>query len=103
MADLISHPFRLSSTGGVVTRPEDSSEYYGELLAVMVGTTEGEREDVPLFGITDPTFGHLDEQQLESKVDIFGPPVQIVNVSITQVTETDQHVVIEFAVRQRTS
>lgn len=99
MANLISHPFRLGPTGAVVTRPEDSEDYYAELIAVMVGTVPGERDQVPLFGVNDPVFGSVfDPHQLVSKLAIFGPPVTITSVTTKQVSDTEQDVVIGFVV-----
>jgi hypothetical protein len=99
VADLISFPFRLSQTGSIVVHPEDSPEYYAELLAVLIGTVPGERTQVPLFGVSDPTFNQIDAHELTSKVNIFGPPVTIATVSTAQVSETEQDVLIEFGVR----
>ena len=96
MANLISHPFRLGPTGAVVTKPEDSPEYYAELLAVMIGTIPGEREQVPLFGVNDPTFGLVDPHELEAKVRTFGPPIAITDVSVKYVSDTEQDVFVAF-------
>lgn len=94
--NLISFPFRLGPNGSVVTRPDDSSDYYAELLATMVLTKPGERPQVPLYGLNDPTFAELDAQELSYKVDIFGPPVKVTKVSSQYVSAIQQDIRIEF-------
>lgn len=95
--NLISFPFRIGPNGAVVTRPDDSNEYYAELLAAMLLTKPGERPQVPLYGVNDPTFSEIDPQELVYKVDLFGPPVRIVNVTSRFVSETQQDIRVEFA------
>ena len=97
MSDLISYPFRIGPNGHVVTRPEDSIEYYEELLAILLLTKPGERPQVPLFGVNDPAFATIEEHELLAKIEIFGPPIRIINLDTTYVTETQQNVVAEFA------
>lgn len=94
--NLISFPFRLAPTGYVVTREQDDTAYYAELLGVLIATHEGERELTPTFGLTDPTFSDLDAQELAYKVDIFGPPVRLTTVTQEFVTETTVDVRVEF-------
>lgn len=97
MTDLISFPFRVGPNGAVVTRPDDSSEYYAELIGQMVLTIPGEREQAPLFGLNDPTFAELDAQEVIYKVDLFGPPVRIVGVTTKFTSDKQQEVLVEFA------
>lgn len=94
---LISFPFRIGLNGSVVTRPDDSSDYYAEQLAQMCLTKPGERPQVPLYGINDPTYHQIDAQELAYKVDLFGPPVRIVSVTSQYVSATEQDVRVEFA------
>lgn len=97
MAQLISFPFRVGPNGYVVTRDEDDSAYYAELLGVMIATQEGERELVPSFGMQDPTFTDLDAQELSMKVETFGPPVRITTVSEEYVGNNVVNVRVEFS------
>jgi hypothetical protein len=96
MPNLISFPFRVTPAGYVATLPDDSSEYYSDELGLLVGTTPGERELVPSYGLNDPTFAQVDENELAVKVAMFGPPVQITNVAHKWVSSTQQDVTIEF-------
>lgn len=94
---LMSFPFRLGPNGAVVVRPDDSTDYYAELIAQMCLTKPGERIQVPLFGVHDPTFSDIDAQEFGYKVAIFGPPVRITSVTTQFVSSTEQDVRIEFA------
>lgn len=96
MAYLISFPFRLAPTGYVVTREEDDPAYYAELLGVLIATKVGERDQVPTFGMADPTFTHLDGQELANKVELFGPPVRIQTVNEEYVGRNTVNVRVEF-------
>jgi hypothetical protein len=96
MADLIAFPFRVGANGSVVTREQDEPAYYAELLGVMIATRLGERELVPSYGMSDPTFTVLSAQELASKVELFGPPVRILSMVETFVTATEQDVRVEF-------
>lgn len=95
--NLISFPFRVAPSGSVVTRPDDSSTYYSELIATLVMTKPGERPQVPLYGLTDPTFDQVNAQELVYKVGLFGPPVSITSVKMNYVDDHTQDVVVEFA------
>jgi hypothetical protein len=96
MAELLSFPLRLGSNGAFVTRNEDDSAYYAELLGVLIATREGERPYTPTFGMRDPTFTKFDAQELAAKVELFGPPVRIVSVNEEAVSSTEVDVTVEF-------
>jgi hypothetical protein len=96
MTTLISFPFRLSPMGYVVTRPNDSTEYYAEELGCLVGTVPGERPLVPHYGLTDPTYNAVDGNEIAIKVGLFGPPVRIVEVVPRWVSASKQDVVIKY-------
>lgn len=97
MTDLISFPFRVGPNGAIVTRPDDSDDYYAELIGQMVLTTPGEREQAPLFGLSDPTFSEIDAQELIYKIGLFGPPVRVLGVTTKFVSDRHQDVLVEFA------
>lgn len=95
-ANLLSFPFRLNAIGSVAALADDSEEYYGEELAVLVSTVPGERKLVPTYGMTDPTFDQFDPAELELKVSLFGPPVRISNVVAAWTGAGQQDVIIEY-------
>jgi hypothetical protein len=101
MTSLISHPFRLGPTGSIVVHEQDSDDCYAELLAVMIGTRPGERDQVPQFGINDPTFSTIDPHELTSKLSVFGPPLQIQGITVQPISDTEQDIIVEFTVQQR--
>lgn len=96
MTNLIAFPFRLSAAGYVVTLPDDSDEYYGDELGLLVGTIPGEREMVPGYGLNDPVFANVDGNELAAKVAAYGPPIQIVGITERWVSADQQDVIIEF-------
>lgn len=93
---LISFPFRLAPNGSVVTRPDNTAEYYGEELAQMILTKAGERILVPSFGMDDPTFQFIDQQELSHKVTLFALPIRISGMTTRQVTDTTQEVLVSY-------
>lgn len=97
MPDLISYPFRLDPNGSVVVRPDDSTDYYAELIAALILTRPGERPQVPLFGLGDPTFTDFDAQELVYKVGLFGPPVAIASVRAKFRSASLQDILVQFA------
>jgi len=80
MARLISYPFRIASSGSVATT-EEGIDYFAEELAMLVKTIPGERELVPEYGISDPTFSDFSQIELLEKISMFGPPVKIEDAS----------------------
>jgi hypothetical protein len=96
MTFLMSFPMRLAPNGSMISLEQDDPAYYAELIGVVVATHEGERELVPTFGMRDPTFTTFDAQELAHKIDLFGPPVRIITVRETIVTDTTVDVTVEF-------
>lgn len=96
MANLLSFPMRLGPNGAFVTRDEDDAAYYAELIGVLTGTREGERLLCPMFGLSDPTFTDFDAQELAHKVELFGPPVRILSVTTTYVSDHEANVRVDF-------
>lgn len=93
---LMSFPFRLGPDGSVVTLPQNSSDYYAELIAALIQTKPGELKQAPLFGVNDPTFAQIDAAELVYKVGLFGPPAQIISVRAKFITDTRQDIQVEF-------
>lgn len=95
-AILISYPFRLASNGEVVIRPDSDDDYYAEELAGLVQTVPGERPLVPDYGIEDPTFNDWPEEELNAKIDMFGPPVDVEDLYIEFMQDGIADMVLQF-------
>lgn len=96
MADVLSHPFRLDSTGAVATVTEGSDEANAEAIAVLLLTRKGERDLVPGFGIADPTYAELDVAELNVALDDYGPPVTVTATAVEYPTDTTERVELTF-------
>lgn len=96
MARILSHPFRLTPVGNVVTVEQDSDQADREQIAVLALTIRGERPLVPGFGITDPAFAGFEAGELAAGVATYGPPVRIIEVIEPRTSETEQEVTIHF-------
>ncbi len=97
MTRLITYPFRIASGGSVATNLDGSDAVFAGELAVAVLTRQGEREQVPTFGVADPAFVGFDEAALRLHVQIFGPPVRIEQVETRFVDDTTEDVVVHFS------
>lgn len=97
MTRLITYPFRLVPGGSVATEEDGSDAVYASELAVAVLTRQGEREQVPTFGVADPTFVGFDEAALRLHVEVFGPPVRIDRVETSFVDDTTEDVVVHYS------
>lgn len=93
---LISHPFRVQPNGQVATLDDTTDQYLSERLALILSTIPGERAAVPLFGINDPAYEDLPMSALQSQVDIFDLPVNIINVTKKPLDDTRTDYVVEF-------
>lgn len=96
MARVLSFPFRLLPTGTAATVEEGSEDYFVEAIASHILTRKGEREMVPGYGITDPVFGSPDLVDIAGSIRLYGPDVEIVDVSVTYPTDRSARVVVEF-------
>lgn len=81
---LLAHPFRLVA-GKLATVRADSDDAITQLLTVLVTTRRGERQLVPAFGITDPTFAGIDVAEINAGLAMFGPQVTVVASASHQV------------------
>lgn len=77
MAQILSHPLRLGPGGGLATVEQGSEQSLAEQLAVFLLTKKEERALVPAFGVRDPTFHELDQEEVNLGLSVFGPPVQV--------------------------
>lgn len=98
--NLISHPFRLAPDGSVATVEDGSEEAAAEAIAVMVLTRKGERDLVPDFGVTDPTFDGLSLAELQAGLADYGPQVDVGSVETTYPSETTERVVLHFELQE---
>lgn len=96
MAQLISHPFMLSSNGSVATIDQNSDEYIAQQLAIICTTEPGERLYVPGFGISDPAFQGFEQIALKTQLETYGPEVQITDVIVTFPEDGVQNVKVVF-------
>lgn len=97
MAALIAYPFRLAAGGVVATIEEGADEQVAQELAVAVLTRRGERVLVPEFGVADPVFTGFDADALRLHVALYGPPVDVTDVTVQFVDDRTQDVVVYFS------
>lgn len=94
MANLFSHPFRLTPNGKVVTVDQDTDQYLGERIGIIVQTRPGERPMAPEFGIDDPAFDSISLPDLEFQFEMFELPIIIDELSQVDVSDgkSDYHI-----------
>lgn len=98
--DLISHPFRLEANGAVATVEDGTEEAAAEGIAILVLTRRGERDLVPGFGMTDPTFNELSIAELNVGLTEYGPDVTVTDVTITYPTDRTERVELAFTLNE---
>lgn len=96
MAAILSHPFRLTPRGTVAVVEQESDVADAEQIGVLVMTVIGERELVPGFGVTDPTFDGFLPGEISAGVAAYGPPVTITDVLVDYVSDSEQAVEVQF-------
>lgn len=94
--DLLSHPFRLEPNGSVATVEDGTEEAAAEGIAVFILTRKGERDLVPDFGLTDPTFDELSLAELNVGLADFGPEVTVTDVAITYPNDRIERIELAF-------
>lgn len=94
--NLISFPFRLNNAGTVAVLEDGTEDYYAEQLAVLLLTRPGERPMVPDFGVTDPTYDVFNDEELDAKIEMFGPPIQLTGVTTEFVGPTQEAIQVTF-------
>lgn len=98
---ILSHPFRLESSGVVAVVADGTTRANAEGVAVIAGTIRGEREVVPDFGVTDPAFGHLDPVEVQVCLNLYGPAgVVVTRVNSTPVDDRTAKVTLSFEENQ---
>lgn len=81
MVYLLAYPMRVANNGTMAAIEDGTEEYYAQELAGMLRTEKGERELVPEYGVDEITASNMDKLNLASQVELFGPPVEITNVT----------------------
>jgi hypothetical protein len=94
--NLLSFPFRLRPNGQFATVVQDSEDHHAEEIAAIVMTIQGERDLVPDFGISDPSFDTVHEGEIISQVQMFEVPVDIKSVRVDFPNESTEYVTIDF-------
>ena len=93
---IFSYPFRLTQNGSIATVEQNSSTAAAEQIAMLVLTEKGERQMVPAFGITDPTFSGIDPSELALGLSIYGPDVSIVGINAYYQDDATLAITLEF-------
>ena len=74
---VIAHPFRLDSSGAVVTIPDETERYAAQLAGVVAATTVGERPLAPTYGMLDPTATPLSLSVIAATINNCEPDVTV--------------------------
>lgn len=96
MARVLSFPFRFNEAGRAATVEQDSTTYYAQQLSVILLTIQEEREYIPEFGMPDMAFDGFMHSSFDNQVAEYLPGLTDIEVEITNVTDTTQHVHIGF-------
>lgn len=96
MTELLAYPFRITPGLRVDTVDGTTDEAVGQQLHVLILTSPGERPLVPAFGIPDPTFQGLKAEDIRAGVELFGPPVTIVDVVASDVRQGFQQAEVRY-------
>lgn len=96
MADLIGFPFRVTNTGSVAVRSDGSEQCYTEELAILMLTKPGERELVPQYGISDPSFDDFTKSELLQRANMFCPDIQITDIQSSYPRNGEHRLVVEY-------
>ena len=98
MAKLISVPFRVSTFGGAVSNEQGTDVYYGEQIATIIFTRQGERPLRPLFGVPDPAFEGFAFSTFRAQVAQELPEVENLQVETEAISERQERVNVNFDV-----
>ncbi len=96
MAQILAWPFNFTPSGAAATVDQKSEQADAQQIGVLILTRQGERELEPGFGLPDPVFAGIDKGAIANGVRLFGPPVNVVNVKVSQTEELSQLVQVEF-------
>tara|TARA_B100000470_G_C19500950_1_gene263043 strand:- start:143 stop:436 length:294 start_codon:yes stop_codon:yes gene_type:complete len=83
--EVLSVPLSLDTSGEFKRVDVASDEYKAEQVQVFVLTNKGERQMWPTFGVTDPTFDNMHEQEiLEEFSTFYGGSIMLDRVNIVK-------------------
>lgn len=99
MARILQFPFRFALDGRAAVVDQDSEQGLTEQIAVLAVTRAGERRLRPGFGVSDPTFVGFSPSELAAKLELYGPPVDLGDITVTPVTGDQSLVEILFEPR----
>lgn len=64
----LAFPIRVAANGGLLALEQDSEQEIAQSVALLVSTEPGERRSVPDYGLPDPVFGGLDQDDISDVV-----------------------------------
>ena len=88
---VIAHPFRLDSSGAIVTIDDASDRYAAQLAGVVAATTVGERPLAPTYGLLDPTATPLSLSVIAATISNCEPDVTV-TYSSSSIADTSAQV-----------
>jgi hypothetical protein len=94
--NLISHPFRLAANGAVATVEDGTDEAAAEAVAVVALTIKGERDLVPDFGVTDPSFDVLSVAEVNGTLDDFAYAATVTDATVEPLPAGLERVALTF-------
>lgn len=96
MAHVLSVPFRISPSGEGVTVEQGSESYYREQLVTVLLTVQGERHIFNTLGMPDIAFQGFPYSTFNAQISDFLPEIAATKVTISNVSDTVETVLIEF-------
>jgi hypothetical protein len=96
---LLAHPFALLPDGTAATVTDGTDDAFAQDITVIISTMKGERDLVPTFGLTDPTFDELDAAELNATLAVFCSAVAVADMTTTAITETTSAVTVHWEER----
>lgn len=95
--EVLSVPLSLDSNGEFKHVDTTSDEYKAEQVQVFVLTNKGERQMWPTFGVTDPSFDNMAEEDiLEEFSTFYGASILLDRVNIIKREGTISRIEVNF-------
>lgn len=64
----LAFPIRVSAAGSLTALEQDSEQEIAQSVALLVATTPGERRSVPEYGMPDPVFGGVSQEDVSDVI-----------------------------------
>jgi hypothetical protein len=96
MATVLSLPFRITKYGEAATVVQGTDDYYGEQIATILSTIQGERSLEPFLGIPDIAFDGFQNSALQSQVATYLPELKNVEATINEFDNASETVTVAF-------